>query len=800
MKNRKRFLKFFKQVKNKSNIVWNHIQKQILIAPFQFAIAYTILIVIIVSLLWAEGLIFPTVPISITYAISIVVGLFLLSLAVAAYHIWFLRKNKKFIKNTLHNYEITLSENEQKSMFQVATTYDVEEIIRFLKLTTKEANEAKDMFLASMSHEIRTPLNGIVGFAQLLMDSKLSEEQRGYVEIIESSSEHLLSIVNDILDLSKINAKKMIIEKIEFDIFDELKEVVDKYYQKALEKKIDFSYYSDPSIPKKVLGDPTKLKQTLENLLDNAIKFTPSHGEVSFIITKEEMENKEIVVGFSVKDTGIGIPKEKIKKIFDAFSQADESSNREYGGTGLGLAISNLLVMQMGGDQIEIRSEVDRGSEFSFKIPLSIQDYHIFDKPFMKDKKIHLILPANKTPKRYYSFLRLYLEYGDALFKFVSPEEIISHRRVLANPDIYILDDSIKYKDELLNIIANTPTKNVLIVNKEHKEPPKWIDWVLEQPLDYADVLEMSYKIFKNKRTTDNTIKVKKELSLKEMRILLAEDNPVNRKLAEALLKKLGVEVDMVENGQEAYIKRISDSYHLILMDIEMPILDGIGAAKKILEYEKENNKEHIPIIALTANTLQETKQKYPDFNMDGLLSKPLKSDELKETLNKILEEKNKKVKSNNGPKDEEVVQSKKQKPQAKEEINLDEILNSQEEQKESKAAESKSVVLISNDINITRACSISFGRLGIFVKHLNTPAYLDTLNSNSIVLLEDGILDSSSQKNYLKSLKEANITSYVIVDSSTKVDSFAGREFAKAIELTELEIGDGAEEILKVS
>jgi len=200
----------------------------------------------------------------------------------------------------------------------------------------------------------------LVGFVQLLMDSDLDEEQRGYVEVIETSSEHLLSIVNDILDLSKINARKMIIEQIEFDIFEEMEKVVNKYYEKALLNRIDLAYYSDPSIPQKVLGDPAKLKQTIENLLDNAIKFTPSNGEVSFVMTKEDMQNKELLIGFSVRDTGIGIPKEKIKKIFDAFSQADESSSREYGGTGLGLAISNLLVMQMGGFQINIKSEIEK--------------------------------------------------------------------------------------------------------------------------------------------------------------------------------------------------------------------------------------------------------------------------------------------------------------------------------------------------------------------------------------------------------------------------------------------------------
>jgi CheY-like chemotaxis protein len=392
--------------------------------------------------------------------------------------------------------------------------------------------------------------------------------------------------------------------------------------------------------------------------------------------------------------------------------------------------------------------------------------------------------------------LRLYLEYGGALFKFISPDEILSHK-ALTTPDIYILDEAIEYRKELLDIIANAPTKNVLIANKGHEELPQWIDWVLEQPLSYSDVLEMSYKIFKNKRTTDNKPKVKKELSLKDMRILLAEDNPVNRKLAEALLKKMGPQVDMVENGQEAYVKRISDSYHVILMDIEMPVLDGIGATEKILEYEKDNHKEHIPIIALTANTLQETKQKHPDFNMDGLLSKPIKADELKEVLTKILEEKNKK----SAP-----VDKTKEKERESQEIDLEELLNAhQDEEEETKVEQptvikyDKNIIVISNLINITRACSISFGRLGIFIKHFNSPDEIESIDpSKDVILLQNELLDKEAQIKYLKELKEQGVEVYVVINRTSKLNSFAGKEIAQGIELTELEIGDGAEEILK--
>jgi signal transduction histidine kinase/DNA-binding response OmpR family regulator len=733
------------------------------------------------------------------YPLIAVFSLIALSIGVALHHLFFIKKNKQYIEDVIRLNEISLTEQEKKDMFKAASTYEVERIITFLRLTTKEANDAKDMFLASMSHEIRTPLNGIVGFAQLLKDSKLNDEQRSYVEIIESSSEHLLSIVNDILDLSKINAKKMIIEQIEFDVFENMEKIAHKYYEMARVQGIDFSYYSDPSVPQKVLGDPSKLEKTLENLLDNAIKFTDMGGEVAFIMTKEFMQDKEVTVGFAVKDTGIGIPPEKVKKIFDAFSQADESSSREYGGTGLGLAISNLLVMQMGGSSIEIRSKVDQGSEFSFRIPLTIEDYHIFDKPLVKDKKINLILPANQTPKRYHSFLRLYLEYGDALFKFVSPDEVISQSR-FSTPDIYILDESITYGKELLDIVKNSTAKNALIVNKGHEEEPEWIDWILEQPLAYPEILEMSYHIFRQKRVRNKSKNKKgqKELSLRDMRILLAEDNPVNRKLAGALLQRMGPKVDMVENGEEAYIKRISDFYHVILMDIEMPVLDGISATEKILEYEKENNKEHVPIIALTANTLEETKQKHPNFNMDGLLSKPIKADELEKTLKKILNKK-KGV--------EEIEESDDELIELEDIMSISEELEEKEKEKKPKVSErslkeflgKKNIVVISKAINITRACSISFGRLGVFIQHYTELPEASKFDpTKDVVLLQNRMVDAKTQEAYLRNLKDMGMELFVIIDNGKYINNFAGKEFAKGIELTDLEIGDAAENILR--
>jgi len=333
-------------------------------------------------------------------------------------------------------------------------------------------------------------------------------------------------------------------------------------------------------------------------------------------------------------------------------------------------------------------------------------------------------------------------------------------------------------------------------VNKNCEDVPEWIDWAIKQPLSYPEILQRSREIFDNKNYVKRK-KVKKnekKLSLKDMRILLVEDNPVNRKVASALLKKIGADFDTVENGEEAYIKRISDFYHLILMDIEMPVLDGISATEKILKYEKENNKEHTPIIALTANTLEETKQKYPNFNMDGLLSKPIKSDELEETLQKVLNSKN----SNNSDEDinDEVMEF-------EEIMSISEKLEKEEQEKLQKslneAIAEKNIILISNMTNITRTCSISFGKLGIFISQYTEIIDVETLTpKKDIVLLQNNMIGEEGQRQYLKLLKDRGVESFVIIDNEESINDFYGKEFAKPIRLVDLEAGNGAEKILR--
>jgi len=259
------------------------------------------------------------------------------------------KKERQISEDTLKDIELIFDKNQQQEIQRLIDSGKVDYIYKFLIQAIKDANQTKDLFLASMSHEIRTPLNGILGFTQLLKDADSKEEREEFISVIEKSSANLLTIVNDILDLSKIKAQKIELEKIEFDPVDSFEAAVESYAAKAAEEQIDFNIFLDPQLPTLLIGDPTKISQVIVNLVSNAIKFTPEYGEVSVRIEKLSENNDTVEVKFSVSDTGIGLTPEQKEKIFDAFSQADVSTSRKYGGTGLGLSISGKFVELMGG-------------------------------------------------------------------------------------------------------------------------------------------------------------------------------------------------------------------------------------------------------------------------------------------------------------------------------------------------------------------------------------------------------------------------------------------------------------------
>ena len=388
--------------------------------------------------------------------------------------------------------------DEQKELKQ--TMLDAKEY-------AEKANKAKGEFLANMSHEIRTPLNAMLGFVDILRDRTTEPESKKYLDTIDSSGHHLLGVINDILDFSKLGSKKLEVESIDFDVQKEFSTIYELFSARVSEKNIDLVMDTDTSLPKALVADPLRLKQVISNLLSNAIKFTSNHKKIYLTISySDEM------LHVNVKDEGVGVAKENQQKIFEAFSQADNSTTREFGGTGLGLTISSELVRLMGGE-LKLKSKLGEGSEFYFSVPASIGK------------------------------------------------------------------------------------------------------------LEISQTTQKTYTSFKGKK------------------VLLAEDNKANQIFMQIVLKKLDVAFDVANDGLEAVEMFGKSSYDLILMDENMPNMNGIGATKEILAIEQEREQKHTPIIALTANALKGDREKFLDAGMDEYLTKPVDRQKLQDVMHQFLGE-----------------------------------------------------------------------------------------------------------------------------------------------------------------
>ena len=549
------------------------------------------------------------------------------------YFFFKIKDDTRYLKNTLRNIEVDIDIEKRRELEALLERNDSIEIYKFLANAIKEPNRAKDLFLANMSHEIRTPLNGIVGFTKELRQSPLNADQEEMLSIIEESSHQLINIVNDILDFSKIKSGKVELESIPFDPIATFESSVDTFIAKAREKKIELKVNIDPEISTELLGDPTKLSQILRNLISNAIKFTEEEGLVVISMLKVTENNSSTLLKFMVKDSGIGVSLEEKKKIFDAFSQADVSTNRKYGGTGLGLSISSQFIQYMGGE-LEIQSEVGEGTSFYFSLNLEkLASSTRYNKLDFSSYRIGYIPPISTHGIDQY--LKKYVEFYGANFKIYNRYEILNLKNSDL-PDLLFIDYKCFKHQQQLEVFLELPLQKVLLVadNREEEllEIRDKIDYLLHKPINFTRTLK-ALEVLKRKKRQKSLQQEHKKIQVINKKALVAEDNKINQKLMKSILERYGFELTVVDNGEEALKQRKKQDFDIIFMDIQMPIMGGIEATKHILLLEDKEKITHVPIIALTANALEGDREKYLGLGMDGYLSKPINMKSLEEIL-----------------------------------------------------------------------------------------------------------------------------------------------------------------------
>jgi len=536
-------------------------------------------------------------------------------------------KNKSITVERVKDIELVFDRNQQQELKSLLEDGRLDHLYKFIIQAIKDANQTKDLFLASMSHEIRTPLNGILGFTQLLKQTEDREEREEFIAVIEKSSYNLLTIVNDILDLSKIQAQKIELEKIEFDPVDTFESAVESYAAKSAEENINFTLFIDPTLPVGLIGDPTKISQVILNLISNAIKFTSRNGDVAVSIKKLSDNGKNVIVEFSVADTGIGITVEQQKNIFDAFTQADVSTSRKYGGTGLGLSISGKFIAVMG-SELKIKSVKDEGSTFYFTLHLTKSSNVKTRKvPDMKGKTVGILNPHIDNDYMINTNLETYVTYTGAKVIHYTDESLLALKNTGATlPDVLFIDQMLRYRGGEIEKFLDFNTKVIVMTTGEQKRSlkryKKYISKTLYKPVNFTKTLRMLSQ-------NDDTSEIEKKIIFENIHVLVAEDNVINQKLIMSVLTRLGIKVSLADNGKEAFELRKEIDYDMIFMDIEMPIVGGIEATQNILRYEKNEYEKHIPIVALTANALSGDKEKYMAEGMDSYLSKPIELDVL---------------------------------------------------------------------------------------------------------------------------------------------------------------------------